>query len=116
MGLFPLLLLKHRDRWKLVPAIRVRWCTFLPRIPLLYAEMICIKCKKEIKAFEKETGGVILILSIFPYVAIFGVNLMSMIFSSMFMVVGLRWIITKPSRSFICRDCQAINDQAENRI
>jgi hypothetical protein len=73
--------------------------------------MICTKCKKEIKTFKKETGGVILILAIFPYVAVFGLNLISLIYSAMFLVVGLGWLIKKPSSSFICQDCKVINGQ-----
>lgn len=55
---------------------------------------------------KKETAALILLVSIPLVVAISGFNSASLLYSVIFLVVGLKWLIQKPSRSFVCEKCK----------
>jgi hypothetical protein len=67
--------------------------------------VICSSCKRSVKRIKQETVGLFLILFILPYVWLFGIDTVSIIYSVLFLVVGLYWILSKPSSGFLCKDC-----------
>ena len=65
----------------------------------------CNVCGKKVKRIKEETAGISLILLIVPFIYLFGINAGSIIGILMFLFVGLYWIITKPSKKYICKEC-----------
>ena len=67
--------------------------------------LICSKCKKNVKKIKQETFGCILILSIIPADLILGINIVSICYDILSVAVGLKWILTKPSKNYVCEEC-----------
>jgi hypothetical protein len=67
--------------------------------------VVCSVCEKKVKRVKEETAGLFLILFIIPFVALFGLNAGTIISFIMFLSVGLYWLITKPSKKCIYREC-----------
>lgn len=66
----------------------------------------CQKCGKQTSHLRKELLGYFLLLVTAPYLWIFGVNAGSIIYSSVFVTLGIRWVITKPSLRVYCEECR----------
>lgn len=73
--------------------------------------MTCQKCGKNIKRIKPESIGIILIISIFPYLIFFGINLVSLIYSLFFLGFGLSLLVKKPSKTFVCAECLSSGDK-----
>jgi hypothetical protein len=71
------------------------------------SHVLCVECNKEVKTFKKETAGIVFLSVIIPYLVIFGVSAITIIYSVMFLGVGLTWLIKKPSRNFVCQECSS---------
>ena len=65
----------------------------------------CTHCKVEVKQFRKETAGYLLILFVPIIIYLFGISIVGLIWDILMLSVGLYWIVTKPSKSFVCKDC-----------
>jgi len=70
--------------------------------------MICTNCNKKIVVLKKETAALILLGSIPLVILISGFNSASLLYSVIFLTVGLKWLIQKPSRSFVCEECKIV--------
>jgi hypothetical protein len=68
--------------------------------------MICTNCNKEIVVLKKETAALIMLTSIPLVILISGFNSPSLLYAVIFLAVGLKWLIQKPSRSFACEECK----------
>jgi len=62
----------------------------------------CSICNRKLKIFKPETAGIFLIIFIIPFIYFFGINAGSVVGTIMLFSVGLYWLITKPSKKFIC--------------
>ena len=65
----------------------------------------CVNCGKKIKFVKKELVGLFLLFIIWPFISIFGLNAASIIYSLLFFCVGLYWIVSRPSKKFLCKEC-----------
>ncbi len=70
--------------------------------------MICTNCNKEIVILKKETAALVLLASIPLVILISGFNSASLLYAVIFLTVGLKWLIQKPSRFFICEECKIV--------
>lgn len=68
--------------------------------------IICGSCGTRIKIIRPETAGIFLIIFIIPFIYLFGLNAGSILGIIMFLSLGLYWIITKPSKNYICKECR----------
>ena len=62
-------------------------------------------CNKKIRQIRRELVGGFLILLVIPYIILFGINAASIVYSLLFLSVGLCWLLSKPSQNTICKDC-----------
>jgi len=54
---------------------------------------------------KKEVLGVIFILLFVPFIWVFGINTASVIWSVVWIVIGLKWIIDGSSKKYRCNNC-----------
>jgi hypothetical protein len=57
------------------------------------------------RRIREETVGLFLVLSVVPFIYLFGINAGSIVGVIMLLSVGIYWIVTKPSKKFICKEC-----------
>lgn len=74
----------------------------------------CNSCGKLTKNIKKELFGLFFIIIVIPYLLIFGINAGSIIYSIIFLSVGLYWVIAKPSKKIICEECIAVGRKTAN--
>lgn len=67
---------------------------------------ICKNCGKITKNLKKELFGSVFIIIVIPYLLVFGINIGSIIYSIIFLFIWLYWLISKPSKSITCEDCE----------
>jgi hypothetical protein len=68
--------------------------------------VICRSCGEKIKIVKPEIVGIFFILIIIPFIYLFGLNVGSIVGIILFLSLGLHWIITKPSKNYICKECR----------
>ena len=71
--------------------------------------IICSSCGKKIKMIKTEIASIFLIIVIIPFVYLFGLNAGSIVGVVLLLSLGLYWIITKPSKNYICKECRKKN-------
>jgi hypothetical protein len=55
---------------------------------------------------KTEIAGIFLIIVIIPFVYLFGLNAGSIVGVVLLLSLGLYWIITKPSKNYIFKECR----------
>jgi hypothetical protein len=67
----------------------------------------CNKCGQITKSLKKELFGWLFLILIVPYLLFFGIAAGSIIYSIVFLCIGLYWIISKPSKKIVCEKCSS---------
>lgn len=66
----------------------------------------CSNCGNITKELNKELFGKFFIALVIPFLFFFEVTAGSIMYSMIFLGVGLYWVIAKPSKKVTCGDCK----------
>jgi hypothetical protein len=69
----------------------------------------CTKCDNEYPGIKKEYIGIILILVVVLYIYVFGIYASTIVWSILFAGTGIYWIVQRPSKKYICKNCEVKN-------
>lgn len=65
----------------------------------------CNVCGGKSRLVRKEVLGVIFILLFVPFIWVYGINTASVVWSVIWIVIGLKWIIGGSSKKYRCNNC-----------
>lgn len=69
--------------------------------------IVCSQCKKYVKGIKQEVLGVVLVVCNIPF--FFEFNIITSAFAIIAISIGVNWIINKPSKKFVCKECAKKN-------
>ena len=66
----------------------------------------CSTCREKGHVIKKECIGMLLVILIIPTVWLFGINAGSVTYIILFGGVGIKWIVERTSKRYVCDVCR----------